>query len=62
MADVFNNIWVTICEWYQSYSSLIHSVFPSQLGDLVEGILDIVVVCLLIKIIASVAFGTKNNG
>ena len=62
MAEVFNNIWITVCEWYQSYSSFIHSIFPSQLGDLVEGVFDIVVVCIVIKLLASIGFGTKNNG
>ncbi len=62
MGEFFNNIWVTICEWYQAYSAFIHSFFPSQLGDLVEGIIDIVVACLIIKLLASIAFGTKNNG
>ncbi len=60
--EVLNDIWATLCEWYQAYSSLVHSVFPSQLGDLVEGVVDIAVVCLIIKVVSSVAFGTKNNG
>lgn len=60
--DVLNDIWVKMCEIYVAYSSFIHSIFPKELGDLVEGILDIVVVCLIIKGLATLAFGTKNNG
>lgn len=58
----FQNIWAKIVEFYALYSDAIHSVFPKQIGDLVEGIIDIALVCLLIKIISSVAFRTKNNG
>ena len=60
--EILNDKWVHICEWYHMYSSFIHSIFPSQLGDLVEGVLDIAVACLLIKTLSSVAFGTKNKG
>lgn len=60
--EILNDLWAHICEWYQMYSGFIHSIFPSQLGDLVEGVLDIAVACLVIKVVSSVAFGTKNKG
>lgn len=60
--DVLNDIWAKMCEIYVAYSSFIHSIFPSQLGDLVEGVLDIAVVCLLVKGLATLAFGTRNKG
>ncbi len=62
VGNIFGNIWAKIVEFYGIYSSAIHSVFPSQLGDLVEYVIDIAVACLIIKGISSVAFGTKGNG
>jgi hypothetical protein len=59
LMNVFTDIWEVIVKYYTLYSEMIHSVFPSQLGDLVEGILDIIIVCAIIKIIADAAFKTK---
>lgn len=60
--EYVQNIWAKIVELYALYSGAIHNVFPKQIGDLVEGLIDIAIVCLLIKIISSIAFKTKNNG
>lgn len=62
MKDFFINFWAKCVEIYCAYSDLIHSVFPKDLGDLVEYVLDIVIVIAIIKIVASIAFSTKNNG
>lgn len=62
MANVFTEIWAKIVEFYTLYSDAIHSVFPSQLGDLVEYVIDIAIACLIVKAVASMAFGTKGNG
>ena len=53
-------IWEEIVKYYTVYSDFIHSIFPSQLGDLVVYLIDIVVIVLIIKMIASLAFGNKE--
>lgn len=61
MKQFFQDLWLKICELYSMYSGFIHSIFPSQLGDLVEYILDIAVACLIIKLVAGAAFHTKTG-
>lgn len=58
---ILQEIWTAIVKGYILYSDMIHSVLPGQLGDLAEGILDIIIVAAIIKIIASFAFGTKSQ-
>lgn len=59
--QVLNDLWENICKIYGYYSSFIHSIFPSQLGDLVEYCLDIAIACLIIKMVAGVAFHTRGG-
>lgn len=59
--QVIKDLWAKICELYMMYSDFIHSIFARELGDLVEYVLDIVVVCLIIKVIAGAAFHTKGG-
>ncbi len=61
MKDSFSNIWDSLVKIYTSYSDFVHSIIPGQLGDLVVFILNLIVVCIIVKIIASVAFGTKGD-
>ncbi len=61
MKQFFIDLWAKCCELYGYYSSFIHSIFPKELGDLVEYILDIIIACLIIKMIADVAFKTKSG-
>ncbi len=61
MEKFFSNIWDTLVNIYTSYSDFVHSILPGQLGDLVVFVLNLIVVCIIIKIVASVAFGTKGG-
>lgn len=58
--NIFTDIWETLVKWYVAYSDFIHSYIPSALGDLVVGLIDIAAVCLLVFLVAKVAFSTKN--
>ncbi len=53
-------IWATICKYYVMYSDFVHSIFPGQLGDLVEGLIDMVVAIAVVKIIWSTTFSNKQ--
>ncbi len=59
--QILEDIWEKVCIGYSYYSGFIHSIFPSQLGDLVEYCLDIAIACLIIKAVASAAFHTKGG-
>ena len=61
MEQIFNDIWSAIVKYYTIYSDFIHSILPGQLGDLAEGLIDIVIVIAIIKIISTFAFGTKGG-
>lgn len=61
MLNLLKNLWDTIVNCYLLYSGFIHSILPGAIGDLIEGLLDIAIVCLIIKIIASYAFHSKTN-
>lgn len=58
---MLNNVWATITSWYQAYSGFVHSIFPSALGDLVVWVINIAVACLIVKLVATVAFKTKSE-
>jgi len=62
MKEFLSNIWIKCVEYYSIYSDFIHSIFPKELGDLIEGVLDIAIVCIIVKLISTLAFGTRNNG
>ncbi len=59
--QILKDLWEKICLGYSYYSGFIHSIIPSQLGDLVEYCLDIAVACLIVKLVASAAFHTKGG-
>ena len=61
MSEFFNNLWTSLVNIYGMYSDFVHSIFPSQLGDLVVYLLDIVIVIAIVKIVASFAFTTKGG-
>jgi len=61
MKEFFTNLWTKCIELYTSYSNFIHTYIPRELGDLVEYIIDIIVICILVKIIASFAFGSRSE-
>ncbi len=62
MKKIFTEFWSECVKLYGYYSDYIHYIFPRELGDLVEYVLDIAIACLIIKIVADVAFKTKGNG
>lgn len=59
--QIFKDIWEAIVIGYSYYSGFVHSIFPSQLGDLVEYCIDIAVACLIIKGVSSAAFHTRGG-
>lgn len=61
MKEFFTDLWAKICEIYMYYSDFVHSIFPRELGDLVEYVIDIAVACLIVKLIADFAFKTKTG-
>lgn len=60
--NIFADIGAELVNAYARYSGFIHSIFPDQIGDLVEYIVDIGIIVIFVKIISSYAFTTKGNG
>lgn len=61
MKDFFSNIWTEIVKLYGMYSSFVHSILPAELGDLAEAVIDIAIACLIVKMVADIAFKTKSE-
>lgn len=61
MLSLVNELWDTIVSCYHLYSGFIHSIFPSATGDLVEGLLDIIVAVFIVKMLSDFAFTTKTK-
>lgn len=59
---VLKNIGEFIASIYAAYAEFIHAIFPNELGDFAEYIIDIVVAVIIVKLVSSVAFRTKSNG
>lgn len=62
LKEIFTNLWAKMCEFYGYYSAAIHKILPGDVGNLAEAVLDIAIACLIVKIVADIAFSTKNNG
>ena len=60
-SSILQRIWAETVKLYASYSGFIHSIFPEELGDFVEYMIDIVLVILIIRIIGKAAF-SKGDG
>lgn len=62
MMDILKDFWAQCLNVYAIYSDIIHSILPAELGDLCEYVLDVIIVCLIVKGVASIAFGTRVKG
>ncbi len=62
MKEFFIELWAKICEYYGYYSAAIHKILPGDVGNLAESVINITVACLIIKLVADLAFSTKNHG
>jgi len=61
MKNFFTNIWEGLVNIYNIYSNFVHSIFPGQLGNLVVGVIDILVVGAIVIYIGKIAFTSKNG-
>ena len=61
MLNIFKGLWEAIVNIYMMYSDFIHSIFPAELGNLVEGCIDIAVAVLVVKLVSDAAFKTKSG-
>ena len=61
MKEFFMELWSTIVNYYMIYSDFIHSIFRAQVGDLVEGLIDLGVVVAIVLAVARFAFASREN-
>lgn len=59
--EALNEVWTFFCECYQYYSTYVHYIFPREVGDLAEAVIDIAVAFMLVKVVARGAFHTRGG-
>ena len=60
-SSILQKIWTETVKLYASYSGFIHGIFPEELGDFVEYMIDIVLAVLIVRFIGKAAFH-KGDG
>ncbi len=59
--NFFQKFWAALVDLYSRYSSFIHSILPDQAGDLLEYLIDIGIAIVILKLVSSFAFGSREG-
>ena len=59
--NFFQKLWAALVDLYSRYSSFIHSILPDQAGDLLEYLIDIGIAIVILKLVSSFAFGSRED-
>lgn len=59
--NFFQKLWAALVDLYSRYSSFIHSILPDQAGDLLEYLIDIGIAIVILKLVSSFAFGSREG-
>ena len=59
--NFFQKLWAALVDLYSRYSSFIHSILPDQAGDLLEYLIDIGIAIVILKLVSSFAFSSRED-